>query len=94
MQVATSGLLLLLLTQTLLCIATPADQVPNMHRHDVILLLAVQLVVAATVLLLLQGNLSLPLRFWVDEYAFTPGETTLLREEIEVSWPTLSRREA
>lgn len=44
-------------------------------------------------LLLLQGNVSLPLRFWVDEYAFTPGETTLLREEIEVSRPTLSCRE-
>ena len=31
-----------------------------------------------------QGNSSLPLRLWVDEYAFTSGETTLLREEIEV----------
>lgn len=31
-----------------------------------------------------QGNSSTPLRFWLDEYAFTPGETTLLREEIEV----------
>ena len=31
-----------------------------------------------------QGNASLTLRFWLDEYAFTPGETTLLREEIEV----------
>lgn len=32
----------------------------------------------------LQANSSLPLRFWLDEYAFTPGETTLLKEEIEV----------
>lgn len=59
MQVATSGLLLLLLLQTLLCIAAQADQ----------------------------GNSSMPLRFWVDEYAFTPGETTLLREEIEAAGP-------
>ncbi len=32
----------------------------------------------------MQANSSLPLRFWLDEYAFTPGETTLLKEEIEV----------
>ena len=32
----------------------------------------------------MQANLTLPLRFWLDEYAFTPGETTLLKEEIEV----------
>lgn len=33
----------------------------------------------------LQANLTLPLRFWLDEYAFTPGETTLLKEEIEAA---------
>ena len=32
----------------------------------------------------MQANSSLPLRFWLDEYAFTPGETTLLKEEIIV----------
>ena len=31
-----------------------------------------------------QANSTSPLRFWLDEFAFTPGETTLLKEEIEV----------
>lgn len=34
-----------------------------------------------------QADSSLPLRFWLDEYAFTPGETTLLKEEIEAAGP-------
>lgn len=44
--------------------------------------LCLGLFVPATFLPMSQG---LALRFWLDEYAFTSGETTLLREEIEVS---------
>ena len=28
-----------------------------------------------------------PIRFWIEEYAFSEGETTLLREQIEVRLP-------
>lgn len=88
MQVATAGLLLLLLLQTLLCPATQANQVPDMHTFDTpqnqSLLALGSVCIINYHAIMPQGNSSLPLRVWLDEYAFTSGETTLLREEIEV----------